>query len=222
MAGRGRRTLSITPELLLKAYASGIFPMAEAANDPRIFWVDPTERGTLPLESFHLPRSLKKVIRQERFTVTVNTAFSAVVDGCAEPAPGRDKTWINRQIRDLYVALYRDGFAHSVECRLDDELVGGLYGVSINGAFFGESMFSRRTDASKVALAFLCERLIRGGYLLLDTQFITGHLERFGAIEIGREEYHDRLQEALEAAATFYPAGAGTADSVLQLFSQTS
>lgn len=222
MARRGGKTLTITPELLLKAYASGIFPMAESADDPQIFWVDPTERGILPLETFHMPRSLRKVIRRSAFTVTVDTAFAAVVDGCAEPAPGRDKTWINRQIRDLYVALYREGFAHSVEVWQDDGLVGGLYGVSINGAFFGESMFSRATDASKVALAFLCERLVRGGYLLLDTQFITSHLERFGAIEIERDEYQDRLQEALGVAATFYPAGAGTSESVLQLFSQTS
>lgn len=222
MAGRGGKTLSITPELLIKAYASGIFPMAEAADDPQIFWVDPTERGVLPLDGLHLSRSLRKTIRQKRFAVTVDTAFAAVVDGCAEPTPGRDKTWINRQIRDLYVALYHEGFAHSVECWQDETLVGGLYGVSINGAFFGESMFSRSTDASKVALAFLCERLIRGGYLLLDTQFITGHLTRFGAIEIDRDDYQQRLQEALAVASTFYPSGAGTSESVLQLFSQTS
>ncbi|MBP0617103.1 leucyl/phenylalanyl-tRNA--protein transferase [Jiella mangrovi] len=222
MAGRGGKELAITPELLLKAYASGIFPMAEAADDPQIFWVDPSERGVLPLDGFHLPRSLRKVIRQDRFDVRVDTAFAAVVDGCAEPAPGRDKTWINRHIRDLYVALHREGFAHSVECWNAEQLVGGLYGVSINGAFFGESMFSRATDASKVALAFLCERLIRGGYSLLDTQFITSHLARFGAVEIERDVYHERLGEALGIAATFYPAGAGTSDSVLQLFSHTS
>ena len=221
MAGRGKNP-AITPELLLKAYASGIFPMAEAADDPQIFWVDPTERGILPLDGFHLPRSLRKVIRREAFTIRVDTAFAAVVDGCAEPAPGREKTWINRQIRELYLALHREGFAHSVEYWEGDALAGGLYGVSINGAFFGESMFSRKTDASKVALAFLLERLIRGGYLLLDTQFITSHLERFGAVEIERDDYHDLLQQALSVAATFYPAGAGTADSVLQLFSQTS
>ncbi|MBO0902037.1 leucyl/phenylalanyl-tRNA--protein transferase [Jiella sonneratiae] len=222
MAGRGARTPGITPELLLKAYAAGIFPMAEAADDPQIFWVDPTERGILPLDGLHLPRSLKKAIRRQRFSVTVDSAFVAVVDGCAEPAPGREKTWINRQIRDLYLALHREGFAHSVECWEDGRLVGGLYGVSINGAFFGESMFSRATDASKVALAFLCERLVRGGYLLLDTQFLTAHLERFGAVEIDRDAYQAMLQDALSVGATFYPAGAGTSDSVLQLFSQTS
>ncbi|NDW05295.1 leucyl/phenylalanyl-tRNA--protein transferase [Jiella pacifica] len=221
MAGRGK-TPAITPELLLKAYASGIFPMAEASDDPQIFWVDPTERGILPLDGLHLPRSLRKVIRKEPFTVRVDTAFAAVVDGCAEPAPGRENTWINRQIRDLYIALFREGFAHSVECWEGEVLVGGLYGVSINGAFFGESMFSRKTDASKIALAFLCERLIRGGYLLLDTQFITSHLAQFGAVEIDRDEYHALLGQALSVAATFYPAGAGTAESVLQLFSQTS
>ncbi|MBO0663736.1 leucyl/phenylalanyl-tRNA--protein transferase [Jiella sp. MQZ9-1] len=222
MARRGGQKLTVTPELLLKAYASGIFPMAEAVDDPQIFWVDPTDRGVLPLDGFHLPRSLKKVIRRDRFTIRVDTAFAAVVDGCAEAAPGRENTWINGQIRDLYIALHREGFAHSVEAYDSERLVGGLYGVAINGAFFGESMFSRQTDASKVALAFLCERLIRGGYTLLDTQFITDHLARFGAIEIERKTYHVLLQEALAVAATFYPAGAGTSDSVLQLFSQTS
>ena len=223
MARNGRgKGFEITPAVLLKAYACGIFPMAESSTDPRLFWVDPNERGILPLDGFHCPRSLKKVIKRETFTVTVDTAFATVVDGCAEPAPGRIETWINPTIRNLYLALFDEGYAHSVETWRDGFLVGGLYGVSLGGAFFGESMFSRETDASKVALAFLWERMVRGGYRLLDTQFLTSHLARFGAIEISRDAYQTRLAEAIEADATFYSAGAGTSDSVLQALSQTS
>ncbi|MFY0735941.1 leucyl/phenylalanyl-tRNA--protein transferase [Aurantimonas sp. NFXS3] len=222
MTRRGGQRFEITPSILLKAYACGIFPMAEKADDLGIFWIDPTERGILPLDGFHLPRSLRKTIRRAPFDIRVDTAFAAVVDGCAEAAPGRMETWINGQIRSLTLALAQEGFAHSVEAWDGDELVGGLYGVSLGGAFFGESMFSRRTDASKVALAYLWERLCRGGYQLLDTQFLTGHLERFGAIEIDRDTYQALLAEAITVDATFYPAGAGTSDSLLQLFSQTS
>ncbi len=222
MARRGGQRFGITPTILLKAYACGIFPMAESADDPSIFWVDPTERGILPLDGFHLPRSLAKIIRQERFAVRADTAFAAVVDGCAEPAPGRPQTWINADIRDLYLSLHGQGHAHSIESWRDGRLVGGLYGVSLGAAFFGESMFSRETDASKVALAFLVERLRLGGYRLLDTQFLTAHLSRFGAIEIPRAEYHRLLQDAVAAEATFQPSAGGTAASVLQLFSQTS
>ena len=222
MTRRGGQRFEITPSILLKAYACGIFPMAEKADDPGIFWIDPTERGILPLDGFHLPRSLRKTIRRAPYDIRVDTAFAAVVDGCAEAAPGRMETWINGQIRSLTLALAQEGFAHSVEAWDGDELVGGLYGVSLGGAFFGESMFSRRTDASKVALAYLWERLCRGGYQLLDTQFLTGHLERFGAIEIDRDTYQALLAEAITVDATFYPAGAGTSDSLLQLFSQTS
>ena len=222
MTRRGGQRFKITPSILLKAYACGIFPMAEKADDPGIFWIDPTERGILPLDGFHLPRSLRKTIRRAPFDIRVDTAFAAVVDGCAEAAPGRMETWINGQIRSLTLALAQEGFAHSVEAWDGDALVGGLYGVSLGGAFFGESMFSRRTDASKVALAYLWERLCRGGYQLLDTQFLTGHLERFGAIEIDRDTYQALLAEAITVDATFYPAGAGTSDSLLQLFSQTS
>ncbi|MER0237817.1 leucyl/phenylalanyl-tRNA--protein transferase [Fulvimarina sp. MAC8] len=222
MAKSGGQDYRITPAILLKAYACGIFPMAESAEDPNIFWVDPVERGILPLGSVHIPRSLKKTIRKQIFEVRFDTAFTAILDGCAEPTPERTETWINRTVRDLYISLYREGFAHSVETWKDGELVGGLYGVSLGGAFFGESMFSRTTDASKVALAFLCERLIRGGYSLLDTQFLTDHLQRFGAIEIPREDYQALLSTAVEADATFYSDGAGTSDSVLQLFSHTS
>lgn len=222
MERRGGQRFEITPAILLKAYACGIFPMAETAEDPGLFWIDPNERGILPLDGFHLPRSLRKSIRKAPFLITVDTAFAAVVDGCAEPAPERRETWINGQIRSLTSELFKEGFAHSVEAWDGNDLVGGLYGISLGAAFFGESMFSRRTDASKIALAHLWERLYRGGYRLLDTQFLTAHLQHFGAIEIGRDEYRDLLAEALETEATFYPAGAGTADSVLQLFSQTS
>jgi leucyl/phenylalanyl-tRNA---protein transferase len=222
MARRRGEKLDITPAILLKAYACGIFPMAETADDPTIFWIDPTERGILPLDGFHLSRSLAKTIRRERFEVRVDTAFPAVVDGCAEPAPGRQQTWINADIRSLYLELHRLGHAHSVETWRENRLVGGLYGVSLGAAFFGESMFSRETDASKVALAFLVERLRRGGYQLLDTQFLTSHLQSFGATEISRAEYHRLLEPAIVAEATFQPCGAGSPASVLQLFSQTS
>jgi leucyl/phenylalanyl-tRNA--protein transferase len=222
MARRGNQRFEITPAILLKAYACGIFPMAETADDPAMFWVDPTERGILPLDGFHIPRSLRKTIRQGIFEMRVDTAFAAVLDGCAEPAPDRKQTWINAEIRALYLSLFRQGHAHSVEAWYEGHLVGGLYGVSLGAAFFGESMFSRKTDASKVSLAYLVDRLRRGGYRLLDTQFITGHLAQFGAIEISRDDYHLLLEQAIQRSATFQPAGAGTAESVLQPFSQTS
>ncbi|WP_182087020.1 leucyl/phenylalanyl-tRNA--protein transferase [Aureimonas sp. ME7] len=221
MATSGGGEVLITPELLLRAYAAGIFPMSEDADDPSIHWVDPTHRGILPLDGFHVPKSLRKRIRQNAFDIRFDTAFLVVVDGCAEPAPGRDNTWINRRIRDLYAGLFRMGHAHSVEAWADGQLVGGLYGVSLGSAFFGESMFSRRTDASKVALVFLWDKLRRSGFTLLDTQFITSHLERFGAIEVERAEYRDRLSAALERHANFHCAG-GTPESVLQSLSQTS
>ncbi|WP_102958323.1 leucyl/phenylalanyl-tRNA--protein transferase [Mangrovicella endophytica] len=204
MASRGDEAFEITPSILLRAYACGIFPMADSADDPDIFWIDPTERGIMPLDAVHVPRSLRKTIRQGRFQIRVDTAFPAVLDGCAEPAPDRPQTWINGRIRELYLGLHRAGFAHSVEAWREDRLVGGLYGVSLGAAFFGESMFSRETDASKVCLVHLCERLRRGGYRLLDTQFITSHLARFGAVEIGRREYQKMLAAAVEATADFY------------------
>ena len=219
--GRGSR-FAITPEILLKAYACGIFPMAESAEDPSIHWIDPSERGIILPDQLHVPRSLAKTVRRGTFNVRFDTAFPAVIGACAEPAPGRMKTWINRTIRDLYLALFALGNAHSVETWREDRLVGGLYGVSLGGAFFGESMFSRETDASKVALVHLCERLVRGGYTLLDTQFLTEHLARFGATEIDRATYQRHLADALSHEATFYPEGGGTADSVLQSFSHTS
>jgi leucyl/phenylalanyl-tRNA--protein transferase len=189
--------IALTPELLLRAYAAGIFPMAETADDPDVFWVDPEQRGILPLDGFHLPRRLARTLRQDVFDVRCNAAFEAVVRGCAEPTAERPKTWINDEIVRLYAALHRLGFAHSVETWRDGELVGGLYGVALGAAFFGESMYSRVTDASKVALAHLVARLRLGGFRLLDTQFVTGHLQQFGALEISRAQYHRRLTAAL-------------------------
>lgn len=200
----------ITPEMLLRAYAIGIFPMAEARNDPELYWIDPEQRGILPLEKFHVPRSLKKTVRQGlakaegEFTVTCDRAFEAVISGCAAPAPGRGQTWINDTIFDLCRQLFVMGHAHSVEVWNGEALVGGLYGISLGGAFFGESMFSRATDASKVALVHLVARLKYGGFSLLDTQFVTRHLGRFGAIEIPRDDYRQQLNSALARPASFY------------------
>ena len=183
----------LTPQILLRAYAAGVFPMAEDRDDPTLYWVDPEKRGVLPFETFHVPRSLAKTIRQDPFEVRIDSAFVQVIESCAAPARGRETTWINDEIIALYSGLFDMGHAHSVECWQGDRLVGGLYGVSLGGAFFGESMFSRETDASKIALVHLVGRLLAGGFLLLDTQFVTEHLSRFGAIEIPRDEYHRRL-----------------------------
>jgi len=213
----------LTPQVLLRAYAAGVFPMAEDRDDPTLFWVDPEKRGVLPLDSFHVPRSLAKRIRQDPFDIRIDTSFAQVVESCAAPARGRETTWINDQIITLYSGLFAMGNAHSVECWQGERLVGGLYGVSLGGAFFGESMFSRETDASKIALVHLVARLLVGGFVLLDTQFVTDHLSRFGAIEIAREEYHRRLAVAGSVAGDFYrlPAGVGGA-GVLQSITQTS
>lgn len=189
--------LPVTPELVLRAYAAGIFPMARSHDDPQLYWIDPEARGIIPIEGFHVPRSLMKVLKKCPFEVRVNSAFDAVVRACAEPMPHRRETWINEQIRDLYGALYRRGHAHSVETWRGDRLVGGLYGVSMGGAFFGESMFSREANASKVALCHLVARLKVCGFTLLDTQFITEHLSQFGATEIPRHEYLARLVRAI-------------------------
>ncbi len=201
----------LTPELLLRIYAAGIFPMAEDADDPTLHWIDPEQRGILPLNGFHVSKSLQKTVRRNPFDVRADTAFGAVVAACAEPRLDRPTTWINGEIRRLAGRLFEMGHAHSVECWRDDRLVGGLYGISLGGAFFGESMFSRATDASKVALCHLVARLRRGGYVLLDTQFLTEHLARFGAVEIPRAEYHERLAAALVTTAEFYrgPLDAG-------------
>jgi leucyl/phenylalanyl-tRNA--protein transferase len=195
--------VQLTPELLLNAYAVGIFPMAEARDDPELYWIDPERRGILPLERFHVPRSLRRALRRDPFEIRVDSAFRAVVAGCAEPSAERPESWINDDIRTVYGALFDAGYAHSVECWLDGALAGGLYGVAIGGAFFGESMFSRARDASKVALVHLVARLEAGGFRLLDTQFVTAHLARFGAVEIARDEYRKRLRSALRARATF-------------------
>jgi leucyl/phenylalanyl-tRNA--protein transferase len=193
----------LTPDLLLQAYAIGIFPMAESADDPDIFWVDPEHRGVLPLDSFHVPRKLRRTVRQDAFEIRCDTAFEAVVRSCAQPTETRPKTWINEEIVRLYAALFRRGAAHSVEAWHGGRLVGGLYGVALGGAFFGESMFSRAADASKVALVHLVARLRAGGFVLLDTQFVTEHLEQFGAIEIPRAEYRRRLAAALRVQGYF-------------------
>ncbi|MGI9419687.1 MAG: leucyl/phenylalanyl-tRNA--protein transferase [Geminicoccaceae bacterium] len=194
----------LTPELLLCAYASGIFPMADDRDDPAIQWIDPHQRGIIPLDRYHVPRSLKKVIRQRRFEIRVDSAFERVIAACAECRPDRPKTWLNDQLIELYCALHEKRYVHSVECWADDRLVGGVYGLSLGAAFFGESMFSRERDASKVALVALIERLNLGGYRLLDTQFVTDHLKRFGAIEIPREAYLERLRQAIGVEALFY------------------
>lgn len=201
---------------VLACYARGVFPMADARDDDRVFLIDPEHRGVLPLTGFHVSRRLARTVRQDRFEVRANTAFHEVVLGCAAAGPGRVQTWINRPIEQLYLQLHDLGHAHSVEAWQDGELVGGLYGVSLKGAFFGESMFSRRTDASKVALVHLVARLIAGRFLLLDTQFLTDHLSRFGAVEIPRAEYHRRLATALNSEADLYAAGfAGAIGSTL-------
>ena len=193
----------LTPELMLRAYAVGIFPMAASAESPVLYWFDPDMRGILPFDSFHLPRRLRRTVRQKRFEVRINSAFEEVVNACAAATSDRPKTWINAAIRDVYRDLCAMGYAHSVECWDEEGLAGGLYGVALAGAFFGESMFSRRRDASKVALVHLVARLRKGGFRLLDTQFVTEHLNQFGAIEIPRSEYRARLAEALTVPAVF-------------------
>jgi leucyl/phenylalanyl-tRNA--protein transferase len=203
MTSRETASSEITPELLLRAYACGIFPMAESVDDPTLFWVEPKLRGVIPLESFRISSRLARTVRSDSFAVTVDTAFNAVIDGCAAPQPGRDNTWINRRIRELYIALHELGHCHSVEVWQGDELVGGLYGVRLGRAFFGESMFHVVRDASKVALVHLVARLIAGGFVLLDTQFVTDHLRGFGAIEIPRRRYRALLDAALEGRADF-------------------
>ena len=193
--------MEVTPELLLRAYATGIFPMSESADDPGLFFVEPEMRGVLPLDGFHVPRRLARTVRSGRFEIRMDTAFDAVVAACAEAVPDRPQTWINTRIRSLYGELHRMNHAHSVEAWLDGKLAGGLYGVSLQGAFFGESMFTRATDASKVALVHLVEHLRSRGFVLLDTQFLTRHLARFGTVEVPREDYMKLLERALAVDA---------------------
>jgi leucyl/phenylalanyl-tRNA---protein transferase len=195
--------MEITPDLLLQAYRIGVFPMGERRDDPKLYWLDPRLRAVLPLDGFHLPQRLKRTIRTGRFEVSADTAFAETVCACAEPRPGHPESWINEPIVDLYGELHRRGHAHSVECRVEGRLVGGLYGVSIGAVFFGESMFSRERDASKVALVHLVARLIKGGFRLLDCQFMTEHLRSFGAIEIPREEFRGLLADAIDGTASF-------------------
>jgi len=196
----------LTPELVLAAYARGLFPMAEKRNDPHLYWVSPEKRGVLPLDDFHVPRRLARTVRSGRFEITFDRAFLAVMKGCASPRPGREETWINQEILRLYTALAAGGHAHSVECWQGGKLVGGLYGVKLGAAFFGESMFSNVRDASKVALVRLVETLRHGRFTLLDTQFLTAHLARFGAVEVPRERYLTLLENALSREAFWHDA----------------
>jgi leucyl/phenylalanyl-tRNA--protein transferase len=203
MASRESALIDITPEVLLKAYACGIFPMAESADDPALYWIEPERRGIIPLERFHVPDRLARTVRSDRFTVAVDRDFDAVIDGCAQPVPGRSRTWINARIHNLYRKLYERGDCHTVEVYDGENLVGGLYGVSLGRAFFGESMFHRARDASKVALVHLVARLKAGHYRLLDTQFVTEHLRTFGAVEVTRPAYHKLLDAALVGEGDF-------------------
>ncbi|MGI9364138.1 MAG: leucyl/phenylalanyl-tRNA--protein transferase [Rhizobiaceae bacterium] len=204
MSGVNDLMMEITPQVLLKAYACGIFPMAESSDDPGLFWVEPELRGIIPLDQFHVPRRLARVVRQGKYDVRVDTAFGDVLHLCAQATPGRPNTWINGRIAQLYNELHAMGHCHSVECWDGERLVGGLYGVRLGGAFFGESMFSRARDASKVALVHLVERMVAGGFELLDTQFNTKHLSQFGAVEVPKTAYETLLDRALVVEADFF------------------
>ena len=195
--------MQLTPDVLLRAYAIGIFPMAEGREHADLHWIDPELRGVLPLDGFHVPRRLRRRLRRGDFEVRCDSAFPEVIRACAEPSASRRDTWINATIEKLYNDLFTAGFAHSVECWREGRLAGGLYGVSLGAAFFGESMFSREPEASKVALVHLAMRLRKGGFLLLDTQFVTEHLRQFGAIELDREHYRSRLAKAITTPAEF-------------------
>ncbi len=220
----------ITPDVLLSAYAMGIFPMAESRDDPTIHWIDPRRRGVMPLDGFRISRSLRRSLLRENYTFRTNADFAGVVVGCAD----RAETWINPMIFDLYLALHRSGHAHSMEVWDGDTLVGGVYGVTLGAAFFGESMFSRRTDASKMALAYLVHRLRAGGFMLFDTQFLTPHLQSLGGVEISRANYHRQLAAAMLITARFDPprysptapsvagSAAAAASGVSQRSTQTS
>jgi leucyl/phenylalanyl-tRNA--protein transferase len=201
---RARTQFEITPDILLRAYSIGLFPMAESADDQNLFWVDPEARGIFPLDGMKVSRKLARTIRSDEFEVRADSDFDGVIAACAAVSTGREKTWINQRIRTLYGALFALGHVHTVECWQGGELVGGLYGVSLGAAFFGESMFHRRTDASKVALIHLAARLRAGGYQLLDTQFITPHLESLGAVEVSKEAYRNLLADAVAEKADFW------------------
>ena len=203
MASRESALLDLTPDVLLKAYACGIFPMAETAEDPALYWVEPEKRGIIPLDTFHIPSRLARSVRTTPFSVVCDRDFAAVIEGCAAPGPKRARTWINTRIRSLYGGLFEIGHCHTVEVYDGNELIGGLYGVSLGRAFFGESMFHRARDASKIALVHLVARLRAGGYRLLDTQYVTDHLRTFGAVEVPKRRYHRLLEEALTGEADF-------------------
>jgi leucyl/phenylalanyl-tRNA---protein transferase len=203
MASRESALIDITPEVLLKAYACGIFPMAESADDPALYWIEPERRGIIPLDKFHVSDRLARTVRSDCYTIVIDRDFDAVIAGCAQPGPGRARTWINGRIHHLYRKLYERGDCHTVEAYMEDRLVGGLYGVSLGRAFFGESMFHRERDASKVALVHLVARLKAGRFRLLDTQFVTDHLRRFGATEVSRPAYHKLLDAALVGEGNF-------------------
>jgi leucyl/phenylalanyl-tRNA--protein transferase len=219
MASRESAFIEITSEVLLKAYACGIFPMAESADDPALYWIEPEKRGIIPLDRFHVPARLARTVRSDRFTVLIDRDFNGVLDGCAEPQQGRQRTWINARIRTLYRKLYERRHCHSVEVYQSDELVGGLYGVTLGRAFFGESMFHRARDASKVALVHLVARLRAGGFKLLDTQFVTEHLMTFGAVEVPQRQYHKLLEAALSGEGDFAALGSAVsgAQALVQL-----
>jgi len=223
MSARDGQMSELTPDILVRTYAAGIFPMAESADDPTLFWVDPDKRGVLPLDGFHISRKLQKKLRRNPFEIRCDTAYEAVIRACGAYRPERPKTWINSEIIRLYSGLFAMGHAHSVETWHDGIMVGGLYGVSIAGAFFGESMFSLETDASKIALCHLIARLRRGGYTLLDTQFTTSHLIGFGAQEIDRADYRRQLTAALQTRANFYLGPLDSSDLTFrQSLTQTS
>lgn len=208
----------VTPEILLRAYAAGIFPMAESADDPGLHWIEPQKRGILPLDGFHVSAKLARLVRQARYEVVIDRDFNAVIDACAAPRSIDGETWINRPIRRLYGALFEAGYCHTVEVYDGEALVGGLYGIALGGAFFGESMFHRARDCSKLALVHLVARLKAGGFTLLDTQFVTEHLRQFGAIEVPRKAYRAMLDAALEREGRFDiwpPAGPATPAEII-------
>ncbi len=218
MASRDDIVIEITPQVLLKAYTCGIFPMAESADDPALYWIEPQHRGILPLDGVHVPRRLARTLRTTDLSVRIDTDIEGVIEGCAASRPGRRSTWINERIRSLYQDLFDLGHCHTVEVWDAGRLVGGLYGVALSGAFFGESMFSYARDASKIALVHLAARLAYGGFKLLDTQFVTDHLRQFGTVELNREEFHRLLEQALAVEADFaaLPINADT-DMVLDI-----
>jgi leucyl/phenylalanyl-tRNA--protein transferase len=218
MASRDDIVIEITPQVLLKAYTCGIFPMAESADDPALYWIEPQHRGILPLDAVHVPRRLVRTLRTTPLEVKIDSDIVGVIEGCAASRPGRRSTWINDRIRSLYRDLFNLGHCHTVEVWNDKRLVGGLYGVALNGAFFGESMFSYERDASKIALVYLASRLAYGGFRLLDTQFVTDHLRQFGTVELNRDEFHRLLEKALDVEADFHAlAENASADEIVSI-----